>query len=43
MTTNEFNPYRMRLIKKGLVNGEQHGMLNVILPYFDMFVIDNMT
>ena len=41
MTTNEFNPYRMRLIRKGLVNGDERGLLSFTLPMFDKFVINN--
>ena len=39
--TNEFNPYRKRLIRKGIVDGEQRGYVRFVLPYFDMFVLDN--
>ena len=41
ITTNEFNPYSKRLIKKGLINGEQYGYVNFILPVFDEYVIEN--
>ena len=41
MTANEFNPYRMRLIKKGLVSGNERGSLHFILPMFDKFVVNN--
>ena len=40
-TTNEFNPYRKRLIRKGLVNGEQYGYLKLILPFFDEYIKEN--
>lgn len=40
MTTNQFNPYRMRLIRKGIVNGDTHGILSFTLPVFREFVID---
>ena len=41
MTTNQFNPYRKRLIQKGIVDGSQHGHLTFILPLFDLFVLEN--
>ena len=41
METNEFNPYRKRLVKKGLINGEKYGYVSLTLPYFDEFIIDN--
>lgn len=40
MTTNQFNPYRMRLIRKEIVNGDTHGILKFTLPLFQEFVID---
>lgn len=36
--TNEFNPYRNRLIKKGIVNGELRGYVKFTLPLFAEFV-----
>ena len=38
MNTNQFNPYRARLIRKGIVNGDQYGYLRFALPLFDEFV-----
>ena len=38
LNKNEFNPYRKRLIKKGLVAGDSWGMVSFTLPYFDEFV-----
>lgn len=38
MSTNQFNPYRARLIRKGVVNGDQYGYLRFALPLFDEFV-----
>ena len=38
MSTNQFNPYRARLIRKGIVNGEKYGYLRFALPLFDEFV-----
>ena len=34
METNEFNPYRKRLIKKGLISGETRGYVTFTLPLF---------
>ena len=39
MTVNQFNPYRKRLIKKGIVNGDTWGIVRFTLPYFEQFVI----
>ena len=39
--TNEFNPYRKRLIKKGIVNGDERGYVKFTLPLFEEYVIDN--
>ena len=36
--TNSFNPYRKRLMKKGLVDGDEHGVLKFTLPFFEDFV-----
>ena len=41
METNEFNPYRKRLIKKGILSGEMRGYVYFTLPLFDEYVIDN--
>ena len=41
METNEFNPYRKRLIRKGLVNGDTYGYVRFMLPFFADYVIDN--
>lgn len=40
MTTNQFNPYRSRLIRKGVVDGSQRGILKFVLPMFKEFVIE---
>lgn len=40
METNEFNPYRKRLIDKGLINGDERGYVKVLLPLFEEYVID---
>ena len=41
METNQFNPYRQRLIRKGIVDGSTYGMLHFTLPLFDLFTIEN--
>ena len=41
METNEFNPYRKRLIRKGIVSGEMRGYVHFTLPLFDEYVIEN--
>ena len=41
MQTNEFNPYRKRLIRKGIINGDTRGHIKFTLPLFDEFVKDN--
>ena len=38
LSKDEFNPYRKRLIKKGLVTGDSWGIVSFTLPYFDEFV-----
>lgn len=35
---NQYNPYRMRLIRKGLVNGETYGKVFFTLPEFGRFL-----
>ena len=40
ITSNSLSQYRKRLIKKGLVSGEEHGKLQFTLPLFDEFVKD---
>ncbi len=37
--TNQFNPYRKRLIKKGILNGDQRGYVSFTLPLFEQFVL----
>lgn len=39
--TNEFNPYRKRLIKKGIINGDQRGIVTFTLPMFEDYVTEN--
>ena len=40
METNEFNPYRKRLIKKGIVSGEIRGYVNITQPLIEEYVIE---
>ena len=40
MDAGTFNPYRIRLIRKGIANGDVHGELKFTLPLFDSFVVD---
>ncbi len=40
METNEFNPYRKRLIRRGIVNGDERGYVRFTLPLFADFVKD---
>ena len=39
---NEINQYRKRLIRKGIVSGEEYGHLHFTLPLFEEFVTDQM-
>lgn len=41
METNEFNPYRKRLIKKGILSGETRGYVYFTLPLFEEYVMEN--
>ena len=41
METNEFNPYRKRLIKKGILSGEPRGYVSFTLPLFSEYVLEN--
>ncbi|MEE0955893.1 MAG: ATP-binding protein [Eubacterium sp.] len=40
-TSNQFNPYRKRLIKKGIITGNERGYVRFTLPLFDEFVEEN--
>lgn len=42
LTTNQFNPYRKRLIRKGIIDGSKRGYVSFILPLFEQFVLENM-
>lgn len=39
LKTDEINPYRKRLIDKGIVNGEDYGHLHFTLPLFDEYAL----
>ncbi len=41
METNQFNPYRARLMRKGLIDGSTHGYIHFTLPLFDEYIIEN--
>ena len=41
METNEFNPYRRRLMRRGIINGAERGYVHFALPMFENFVMDN--
>lgn len=41
MDTNHFNPYRKRLIQKGLVDGSTHGYVKLTLPFFGVFAVES--
>lgn len=41
LTTNEWNPYRQRLIRKGLLDGKTRGNVSLILPLFDEYIREN--
>ncbi|MDO4459700.1 MAG: ATP-binding protein, partial [Clostridia bacterium] len=41
MKNNEINPYRKRLIKKGILNGKEWGRLSFQLPFFKEYVEEN--
>ena len=41
METNEFNPYRKRLIRKGILSGENRGFVYFTLPLFEEYIDDN--
>ena len=38
---NAFNPYRKRLIKKGIIDGSEYGFVRFTLPFFERFVLEN--
>ena len=38
---NSYTPYRDRLIKRGILDGSEHGHLRFILPLFEKYVLAN--
>ena len=38
MSSNEFTPYRQRLIKKGIIDGSSRGIVYFTLPLFEEYV-----
>ena len=38
---NEYSPYRNRLVKRGILDGSQHGHVKFTLPLFDEYVKTN--
>ena len=38
---NEYSPYRNRLVKRGILDGSQHGYVKFTLPLFDEYVKTN--
>lgn len=40
MSTNQFNPYRRRLIHKGIISGPSRGYIAFTLPLFREFVLE---
>jgi len=39
--TNHFNPYRSRLVRKGIIAGETNGHVEFALPLFEQFVLEH--
>lgn len=42
MNSNDFSKYRLRLIRKGVVNAETRGQLKLALPMFREFILDQL-
>ena len=40
MESNQFAPYRRRLIRKGVLNGDERGFVRFALPCFEDFVLE---
>ena len=38
MADNEYSPYRDRLVKRGILNGDEHGIVKFTLPLFNDYV-----
>ncbi|MCR4604855.1 MAG: ATP-binding protein [Eubacterium sp.] len=41
MKPNELSPYRDRLVRRGIINGEERGVLKLTLPYFEDYILNN--
>lgn len=41
LSSNRFTPYRTRLIRKGVINGDVYGIVRFELPLFDAFVLEH--
>lgn len=39
MASNEYAPYRDRIVKKGILDGSERGTLKFTLPLFEDYVI----
>ena len=39
---NEWSPYRQRLIRKGIIDGSERGLIRITLPFFRDFVREQM-
>ena len=43
MSPNQFGTYRTRLLKRGLVNGDEYGYLSLSLPFFESYIETHRT
>lgn len=41
MKPNEFSPYRDRMIRRGLLNGDERGYVKFTLPFFEDYILNN--
>ncbi len=41
LKSNELSPYRERLIKRGLLNGDERGIVRFTLPCFEDYILNN--
>lgn len=41
METNQFNPYRRRLMRKGIITGEERGYVRFALPCFEDYALEH--
>lgn len=41
LTSNEFSPYRIRLIRKGITDGSRRKYLRFCLPFFGDYALDH--